>query len=46
MMEGRDSQQKIAATWMPLGTDVNFGEITYQLIHALECNPNFYLHLY
>ena len=45
MMEGRDPQQKIAATWMPLGTDVNFGEITCQLIHALERNPNFHLHL-
>ena len=26
MMEGRDPQQKIAATWTPIGTDVNFGQ--------------------
>ncbi|MDQ7968096.1 MAG: malate dehydrogenase (quinone) [Oxalicibacterium faecigallinarum] len=45
MMEGRDPNQRIAATWMPLGTDVNFGEITCQLIHALERNDNFHLHL-
>ena len=30
MMEGRDPNQKIAATWSPLGTDMNFGEITRQ----------------
>ncbi len=45
MMEGRDPTQHIAATYMPLGTDVNFGEITCQLIHALERNPNFHLNL-
>lgn len=45
MMEGRDPAQKIAATWMPLGTDVNFGVITRQLSQALERSPNFGRHL-
>ncbi|VXB02036.1 malate dehydrogenase, FAD/NAD(P)-binding domain [Luteimonas sp. 9C] len=45
MMQGRDPAQKIAATWMPLGTDVNFGVITRQLTQALERSPNFGLHL-
>jgi len=45
MMEGRDPQQKIAATWMPLGTDVNFGVITRQLTEGLKRSPNFGLHL-
>ncbi|MFL6587023.1 MAG: malate dehydrogenase (quinone) [Luteimonas sp.] len=45
MMQGRDPAQKIAATWMPLGTDVNFGVITRQLTEALERSPNFGLHL-
>ncbi|MET0327748.1 MAG: malate dehydrogenase (quinone) [Luteimonas sp.] len=45
MMEGRDPAQKIAATWMPLGTDVNFGVITRQLTQGLQRSPNFGLHL-
>ena len=45
MMEGRDPSQKIAATWMPLGTDVNFGVITRQLTQALQRSRNFALHL-
>ena len=45
MMEGRDPQQKVAATWMPLGTDVNFGVITRQLTAGLQRSPNFGLHL-
>ncbi len=28
LMEGRTQDQKVAATYMPLGTDVNFGVIT------------------
>lgn len=31
LMEGRDPKQKVAATYMPIGTDVNFGVITRQL---------------
>lgn len=36
MMEGRDPQQKVAATYMDLGTDVNYGAITGQLFAALN----------
>ncbi len=35
IMNGRDADQPVAATRMPLGTDVNFGEITRQLFEAL-----------
>ncbi len=41
VMEGRDPGQRVAATYMPLGTDVNFGVITKQLTAALTRNPNF-----
>lgn len=44
MMEGRDRSQKIAATWSPLGTDVNFGEITHQYIAHLKRQSTFNLH--
>ncbi|TWC69809.1 malate dehydrogenase (quinone) [Herbaspirillum sp. SJZ099] len=45
MMEGRDPKQKLAATWTPLGTDVNFGEITRQFVAYLQGRPNFTLKL-
>ncbi len=45
MMQGRDPAQRVAATWMPLGTDVNFGAITRQLSASLQTTPNFHLHL-
>lgn len=45
LMEGRDPQQKVAATFMPLGTDVNFGVITRQLAQSLQRSPNFQLQL-
>ncbi|MEH6417099.1 malate dehydrogenase (quinone) [Pseudomonas sp. CGJS7] len=45
LMEGRDPKQKVAATYMPLGTDVNFGVITRQLTAGLQRAPNFQLHL-
>src|SRR5450830_128214 len=45
MMEGRDPKQKIAATWTPIGTDVNFGEITRQYVAYLQTRPNFTLKL-
>ena len=41
MMEGRDPSQKVAATWSPLGTDVNFGEITRQFVAHLQTTPKF-----
>ena len=43
MMQGRDPQQKVAATRITIGTDVNFGEITRQLVTSLAKNPNFRL---
>ena len=45
MIEGRDPSQKIAATYMPLGTDVNHGVWTEQLMASLQKSPNFSLHL-
>ncbi len=45
MMEGRDPTQKLAVTWSPLGTDVNFGEITRQFVGHLKAQPNFDLKL-
>lgn len=35
IMSGRSEAQPVAATRMPIGTDVNFGEITRQLFAAL-----------
>ena len=43
VMEGRDPGQKVAATWTPVGTDVNYGEITRQLVGSLKKDPNFTL---
>ncbi|WP_052282033.1 malate dehydrogenase (quinone) [Kluyvera genomosp. 1] len=43
VMAGRDPQQKVAATWTPSGTDVNYGEITRQLIGSLQKNNHFTL---
>ena len=45
MMEGRDPAQKLAVTWSPIGTDVNFGEITRQFVSTLQTKPNFGLKL-
>lgn len=45
MMEGRDPNQKLAVTWTPIGTDVNFGEITRQYVGYLKSTPNFTLRL-
>lgn len=43
VMEGRDASQKVAATRIPIGTDVNFGEITRQLVASLAKSQNFNL---
>lgn len=45
VMEGRDPQQKVAATRTELGTDVNFGEVTRQLVAAMQKRDNFSLQL-
>lgn len=45
VMEGRDPLQKIAATYMDIGTDVNFGELTRAMITHLQKQDNVTLHL-
>lgn len=45
VMQGRPADQKVAATRMSIGTDVNFGEITRQLITSLTRNQNVKLHV-
>nr|WP_288250645.1 malate dehydrogenase (quinone) [uncultured Pseudomonas sp.] len=45
MMEGRDPAQKLAVTWTPIGTDVNFGEITRQFVGHLQTQQGFDLKL-
>ena len=44
-MANRDPAQKIAATRMPIGTDVNFGEITKQLVGSLTQRDGVELHV-
>lgn len=44
VMEGRDDSHKIAATFMPLGTDVNFGELTRDMFAWLKDQPGVELH--
>ncbi|PNP97243.1 malate dehydrogenase (quinone) [Moraxella sp. RCAD0137] len=43
VMQGRDATQQVAATRMDVGTDVNYGAITTQLIDGLTKKPNFKL---
>ncbi|QTO54147.1 malate dehydrogenase (quinone) [Duffyella gerundensis] len=45
VMKGRDAKQKVAATRTLMGTDINFGEITRQLVAALCKHPQFSLKL-
>lgn len=45
IMKGRRPGEKVAATHSPFGTDVNFGEITRQLIDSLAKSENFTLSL-
>ncbi len=40
IMQGRDKNQKVAATRMELGTDMNFGELTRLLFKHLETLPD------
>ena len=44
IMEGRDPAQKVAATYMPLGTDVNFGTLTRAMFHCLKDMDGVTLH--
>ncbi len=43
VMNGRKSGEKVAATRMDVGSDVNYGAITTQLIGHLQKQPNFKL---
>jgi len=36
LVAGRDPKERIAVTWDPTGTDVNFGSITRQIFNYLE----------
>lgn len=45
IMEGRDPSEKVAATRMDIGTDVNFGELTRGLFNHLKSLPGIGLHL-
>ena len=45
IMKGRDENQPIAATRTRLGTDVNFGALTQQLVEQLKSSDHFSLHL-
>lgn len=45
LIEGRDPNQPVAATHSVLGTDVNYGEITRQLVSNLTTKDNFELQL-
>lgn len=44
-MEGREPGEKLAATRVQTGTDVNFGEITNQLIDSLSQKDTFNVHV-
>lgn len=45
MMGGRNANEKIAATRMPIGTDVNFGAVTRCMISYLETCDGVEIHL-
>ena len=45
MMEGREPLQKVAATCMAIGTDVNFGALTRALVMHLQNMEGVSLHL-
>lgn len=40
VMEGRDADEKVSATFMDIGTDVNFGSLTSALIDELKQKPS------
>ncbi|WP_262493246.1 malate:quinone oxidoreductase [Mucilaginibacter polytrichastri] len=45
VMEGRDPNEKVSATKMDLGTDVNFGTLTTSLFNYLKVQPDVNMHL-
>jgi malate dehydrogenase (quinone) len=44
MMQGRDQSQRVAATRMDIGTDVNFGALTRCMFKSLASSPKINLH--
>ncbi|MBC6989256.1 malate:quinone oxidoreductase [Hymenobacter sp. BT491] len=46
VMEGRDKAQKVAATRMDLGTDVNFGTLTRNMFKRLQKMPGVQMHFH
>lgn len=45
VMEGRDPNEKVAATRMEIGTDVNFGSLTRSLFNYLTAQPGVSMHM-
>ncbi len=45
VMEGRDASQKVAATRMEIGTDINFGALTRAMIEKLQTTEGVGVHL-
>jgi malate dehydrogenase (quinone) len=45
VMEGRNADEKVSATFMDIGTDVNFGSLTSSLIDQLKQKEGVNLHL-
>ncbi|PPC95378.1 MAG: malate dehydrogenase (quinone) [Methylotenera sp.] len=46
IMQNRKANQKVAATRVDYGTDIDFGALTRQLINHLKSRPNFELRLH
>jgi malate dehydrogenase (quinone) len=44
VMEGRDKDQRIAATRMVTGTDIDYGALTHLLVSQLQAQPGFSVH--
>jgi malate dehydrogenase (quinone) len=45
VMDGRNPDEKVSANKMDIGTDVNFGALTIDLINNLKTKPGFTAHL-
>ena len=46
IMEGRNPNEKVAATYMPIGTDVNFGALTRCMFNYLKKSEGVNLHFH
>ncbi len=44
IMEGRSPSEKVSATYMDIGTDVNFGALTRMLLDRLKSSPGVQIH--